>query len=133
MIRAIVDRVVGGEDDVDTQAPAADIDIDELFDALSTQRRRTILHKLATTEYPLTVGTLAEHVAAVENDCTVPEVTTQERKRVYVAIYQTHLNKLEDAGLCEWDEARDEIRATPATEVATAVLTEADQRVGGDA
>ena len=47
---------------------------------------------------------LAEHIAAIENDTTVEDLTKQQRKRVYVSLYQTHVPKMEDAGLVEYDE-----------------------------
>nr|WP_225316448.1 transcriptional regulator [Haloferax sp. CBA1149] len=43
-------------------------------------------------------------VAARENETPVEDVTDEERQRVYISLYQTHLPKLESAGLVRYDE-----------------------------
>jgi len=77
---------------------------DRVFDILSSPRRRYVLYFLRTEPNPIQLTDLAEHVAAWENNTTVEELSTQQRKRVYVSLYQTHLPKLADAGLVEYDE-----------------------------
>jgi DNA-binding transcriptional ArsR family regulator len=76
---------------------------DVLFDILSSARRRFVLHVL-NAEGELELTELAEHVAARENEVDVEDLTKQERKRVYVSLYQTHVPKLRDAGLVDYDE-----------------------------
>ena len=76
---------------------------DVLFDILSSARRRYVLHVL-NTKGEMELTELAEHVAARENDIEVEELTKQQRKRVYVSLYQTHVPKLRDAGLVAYDE-----------------------------
>ncbi|WP_449404894.1 DUF7344 domain-containing protein [Haloferax elongans] len=39
----------------------------------------------------MTVSTIAEEVAARENNCTVAELTSTQRKRVYISLEQNHL------------------------------------------
>lgn len=39
----------------------------------------------------VTISDLSEYVAARENDCTVMELSSTQRERVYVTLYQTHL------------------------------------------
>jgi hypothetical protein len=51
------------------------------------------------------VTDLAEEVAAWENDTTRDQLSSQERKRVYVSLYQTHIPKLASAAVV--DSARD--------------------------
>lgn len=75
---------------------------DVMFDVLSSTRRRQVLH-LLKQEGPMELTELAEHVAAMENDTTVEELTKQQRKRVYVSLYQTHVPRLEEAGLVSYD------------------------------
>lgn len=77
---------------------------DRIFDILSSPRRRYVLYFLRTEPNPIQLTDLAEHVAAWENDTTVEELSTQQRKRVYVSLYQTHLPKLAEAGLVNYDE-----------------------------
>jgi hypothetical protein len=47
---------------------------------------------------------LAGQVAAWEYDTEVDELTEQERKRVYVSLYQTHIPHLDDAGVIEYNK-----------------------------
>ena len=77
---------------------------DRIFDILSSPRRRYVLYFLRTEPNPIQLTDLAEHVAAWENDTTVEELSTQQRKRVYVSLYQTHLPKLAESGLVNYDE-----------------------------
>jgi DNA-binding transcriptional ArsR family regulator len=80
-----------------------DLTQDVVFEVLSSTRRRQVL-SLLKNEGPMELTELAEHVAARENDTTVENLTKQQRKRVYVSLYQTHVPKLEDADLVEYDQ-----------------------------
>lgn len=62
-----------------------------------------VLYYLRKHSEPTTVNDLAEQVAAWENDTEISELTSQQRKRVYVSLYQTHLPKLADTGLVDYD------------------------------
>lgn len=75
-----------------------------LYNALSQKRRRYTLHYLKQRTEPVSVQELAEQVAAWENHKTVQELTSQERKRVYIALYQSHLSTMDAEGLVEYDE-----------------------------
>jgi hypothetical protein len=77
---------------------------DTLYSALTDTRRRYVLHYLKQQGGTVTVRDLAEQVAAWENDTTVAELTSQERKRVYVSLYQSHLSTLHDAGVVHYDK-----------------------------
>lgn len=74
-----------------------------LFTALSNHRRRFTLYACHQADGEMTLSDLAEQVAAWEYDKPLPEVTSNERKRVYTSLQQHHLSKLEDAGLIEFD------------------------------
>lgn len=76
---------------------------DVVFDVLSSKRRRQVL-LLLKNEGPMRLTELAEMVAAMENDTSVDDLTKQQRKRVYVSLYQTHVPKLEDAGLVSYEQ-----------------------------
>jgi len=91
---------------------------DRIFDILSSPRRRYVLYFLRTEPNPIQLTDLAEHVAAWENDTTVEELSTQQRKRVYVSLYQTHLPKLAESGLVNYDDESGEVSIAPkATEI----------------
>jgi len=76
---------------------------DTAFDLLSNARRRLALQYLQEANGPVSIGELATNVAAMENDIPVDEVDSQQRKRTYVSLYQTHVPKLAKAGAVEYD------------------------------
>jgi len=82
---------------------------DRVFDILSSPRRRYVLYYLREHGGPVELTDLAEKLAAWENDTTVAELSPQARKRVYVSLYQTHVPKLQEAGLIEYDSDSGEL------------------------
>lgn len=74
---------------------------DDVFEVLSNSRRRHALRYLRRNGGPVEVGELAEIVAAREEDKRVEEVTSRERKRVYVALKQSHLPRMKEVELVE--------------------------------
>lgn len=82
---------------------------DVVFDILSSPRRRYVLYYLRSTGEPVQLTSLAEKVAAWENDVDPADITDQERKRVYVSLYQTHIPRLADAGFIEYDKESGQI------------------------
>ncbi|AXR81275.1 DUF7344 domain-containing protein [Natrarchaeobaculum sulfurireducens] len=79
---------------------------DVIFELLKNRRRREVLAYLLEAEETVTLGELAEQIAAWENDTDVNALSSDQRKRVYVALYQTHLPKMDDAGIVEYDQDR---------------------------
>lgn len=77
---------------------------DAVFDILSSSRRRYVLFYLRQADEPVELNALAEHVAAWENELPVEELSDQQRKRVYVSLYQTHIPKLDSIGLVDHDQ-----------------------------
>jgi hypothetical protein len=83
---------------------------DELYDLLSNHRRRYVLHFCKRVDGPVSLAEVAEQVAAWEQDKAIAEITSAERKRVYTSLQQTHLDRLDDAGIVEFEG--DEIELT---------------------
>ncbi|MFC4448925.1 DUF7344 domain-containing protein [Halorussus aquaticus] len=79
---------------------------DLIFDVLKNRRRRYTLHYLKQEERPVELSELAEQVAAWENDTTIEGLSANERKSVYTSLYQTHLPKLADAGIVDYNQNR---------------------------
>lgn len=77
---------------------------DVVFDILSSPRRRYVLYYLRQTGEPVQLTDLAEQVAAWENETDPSEITEQERKRVYVSLYQTHIPRLDEVGIVDYDQ-----------------------------
>jgi len=76
---------------------------DEVFDLLSSPRRRYVIYYLQQSDGPVELGRLADEVASWENEISVDELTSQQRKRVYVSLYQTHIPRLEEFGIIDYD------------------------------
>lgn len=88
------------------------IDPANALNVLAFARRRRAIEYIATQEGTISVGELAEYIAAAENDCTINEVTSDERSRVYISLIQQHLPKLERLDLIDYDDDRKEIEPT---------------------
>jgi hypothetical protein len=76
---------------------------EEVFDLLSSSRRRRVLRHLLRDHEPVDLQRLADEVAAAENEKEVDQLTDRERKRVYVSLYQTHIPAMADAGVVDYD------------------------------
>jgi hypothetical protein len=87
---------------------------DVLFDILSNPRRRHALHYLKQRDGPVAVGEMAETLAAWEHGTTRSGITSKQRKRVYTSLYQSHLPKMERAGVVEYDRPRGMVDLTAA-------------------
>lgn len=78
----------------------------EIFDLLKNSRRRKILEYLREHDGSAKLDELAEHIAADENDITVQQLSSDQRKRVYIGLYQCHLPKMDTLGVVEYDKNR---------------------------
>lgn len=94
-----------------------------IFDLLSNSRRRMVLFYLREHGSEITPTELAEEVAAIENDVETADLTHKQRKRVYVSLHQTHLPRLADAGIIEYDRDDGIVRLTEDADVIDSYLT----------
>ncbi|MCU4801640.1 hypothetical protein OB920_14775 [Halobacteria archaeon HArc-gm2] len=103
--------------DSDVRSVATDeSSVDELFDVLTTERRRRVLSIMGGYDSPVPVERLAQDVAAQEADVaamTVPESTVRD---VHVSLHHRHLPKLDDAGLLDYDHDDRTVAPTTATD-----------------
>ncbi|PSP33502.1 hypothetical protein BRC63_10175 [Halobacteriales archaeon QH_10_70_21] len=105
-----------GETGIDA-APAEPMpSLDVVFDVLQNRRRRLVLAALED-DGETTLGDLAERIAGIENDKPPESLDSQERKRVYVGLYQSHLPKMDDAGAVRFDDDRGSVERGPHMDV----------------
>ncbi len=109
------------EDD-EASEPAASLSKDDTFHILQNERRRRVLAYLADTDGPVDMRDIAEQVAAWEHDTTVQQLSSDQRQRVYIALYQSHLPKLADFGLIHYNRSRGIVERTPLADEVTAYL-----------
>ncbi|MFD1515751.1 DUF7344 domain-containing protein [Halomarina rubra] len=110
------------EADVEPSAPET-LAKDDLFHLLQNERRRRAVQYLVEQEGSVDMGSIAEHIAALENDISVAQLTSAQRKRVYVGLYQCHLPKLDEAGVIDYDKNRGTVSRTPLTDSLVPYLT----------
>lgn len=73
---------------------------DEVFEVLSSSRRRQMLYNLHRRGGEADLRDLARDTATAEN---IDPVTDDVIKRLYISLYQTHVPKLEKSGLVRYD------------------------------
>ena len=84
---------------------------DKIFDVLSNERRRYALDYLKRhDDRTVALRELVDHIAATENEIPEEALHYEQRKRVYSSLRQTHLPRLADFGLIEYNEDRGEVR-----------------------
>lgn len=87
---------------------------DEVFEVLSNERRRYALYFLEqrADEGPVDLRELVDQVAAWENDTSIERLDSGDRKCVYTALRQSHLPKLDQHGIVDYDNLRGEVTLT---------------------
>lgn len=96
--------------DVDEQNEL--LEKDDIFHILQNQRRRDSLRYLKKADETVRMRDLAEQVAAWEHDTTLQALTSDERQRVYIALYQSHLPKLDEEGIINYNQSRGIVERT---------------------
>jgi hypothetical protein len=91
-----------GSEEGDTEG----LPLDQVFETLKNSRRRQTLHYLNDNGGEASLSDLAEHIAAIENDVGVEAITSSQRKRVYVGLYQCHLPKMDDMNIIDFEKNR---------------------------
>lgn len=89
---------------------------DEIFEILSNHRRRMVLYYLRQHGNAAAVKELAEEIAAMENEVAVEDVTSEQRKRVYVSLYQTHLPMMAELNVIDYDKEAGSVRLAEHTQ-----------------
>jgi predicted transcriptional regulator len=90
------------------QNGAGGLDPAEIHDVLRNDRRRLVLQRLRDRTEDQPVRELAEYVAGVEAGETPPPRNV--RQSVYVSLHQTHLPKLDELGIVEYDAESKDVR-----------------------
>lgn len=107
------ERAAGRDSTVDTGGWS--IRKDRAFHLLQNPRRRAVFRFLLDHPHrrEFGMGDLAEVVAVWENDTTIDQLTPDQRQRVYISLYQSHLPKLDADDVIEYDKAGGRVEPTP--------------------
>ncbi|RQG95382.1 DUF7344 domain-containing protein [Natrarchaeobius chitinivorans] len=104
----------GGTNGKDDGSDAEDVlSEDEIFHLLQNERRRLVLRYLRDTDSSVRMRDVAEQVAAWEHETTVEALTSKQRQRVYIPLYQSHLSKLDEAGVIDYQKNRGIVERKP--------------------
>jgi hypothetical protein len=85
---------------------------DQVFEVLQSMRRRYTIHYLRRENCTVDFADVTDHVAAWEYNTTPTDLLKEQRKRVYISLYQTHIPALADAGIINYDLETGEIQPT---------------------
>lgn len=99
-----------------TEEETTDLDADGVYHLLQNERRRNVLEYLRGREGPVQMRDIAEQVAAWEHDTTVQALMSDQRQRVYIALYQAHLPKLDKEGIIDYNQSRGIVEKNPAAQ-----------------
>lgn len=120
---------VDAKDSRPTEEGSPSLSDDGMFKVLSNQRRRQVLNYLRDGDGSATVGELAEYIAAEENNTTIQQLSSQERKRVYVSLYQNHLPVMDAANVINYEENRKRVHLLETVTKIEPYLTEDSEGV----
>lgn len=101
-------------------ATGGELSEDLIFDLLSAGRRRAVLRHLEHELDEVSFSDLTEAVAIKEG--LPADGTPDDYKKVYVSLYQTHVPKLEQAGVIEYDRDENTVSLTEKADPVLAYL-----------
>lgn len=82
------------------------LSLDAVYHLLQNKRRRRIIQYLVGVDGAVTRDEIVEKIAVMENPTDRERVGSQARQRVYVALHQIHLPKLDDANVLDYGPDR---------------------------
>lgn len=98
---------------------------DDIFNILRNSRRRAVICHLRTAR-TITLSELAEQIASDECDTSVEQVSSEQRKRVYVSLHQNHLPKMDRKGVVNYDQDRGTVELGDISRVTPYLSSEVD-------
>ncbi len=104
MMHTRVGRDVRGRSQESNMSQTTDtLSKDNIFEVLSSSRRRYVIYYLYSHEGTAELKELARHIAAWESGAPLESITDEETRRVYISLYQTHLPKLAEFDIVRYD------------------------------
>lgn len=118
----------------DVSPPENALSVTELCAVLGHKRRQVAINEVAQSDdRVLPIKTLSRRVAASLYDCEPAQVGHTKYKRIYVSLYQTHLEQLADAGVFLVDDRTNEVQPGPSFQTAQQALDTLAAFVGVEA
>jgi hypothetical protein len=114
--------------------PTDSLDPDDAFWAVSNSRRRQVILSVDGSTDPVPADVLAVEIAAREKQVAPEAVDSGDRKTVYIALTQVHLETLADLGAIRYDEREKTVKKSDTTDLLAEQireLTAACEETGG--
>ncbi|MFC5366347.1 DUF7344 domain-containing protein [Salinirubrum litoreum] len=96
------------------------LDESEVYDILRNDRRRFVIEHLKQSSGRATVGSLADQLASEESGESPPPKNV--RQSVYVSLHQTHLPRLDEAGVVAYDPDSKEVELLDGADAVTVYM-----------
>jgi hypothetical protein len=96
------------------------MDQSEVYDILRNDRRRHVIEQLREEGGRASVGDLADTIAAMESGESPPPRNV--RQSVYVSLHQTHLPKLDEAGVISYESVSKHVELLEGAEEVTVYM-----------
>lgn len=80
-----------------------------MIEILAHPRRRHVILCLREYENSMVLADLADEIAALENETSPMEVPPDEVERVYLSLYHTHVPKLADTGVVQYEQEKNAV------------------------
>jgi hypothetical protein len=96
------------------------LDESEVYDILRNDRRRFVIERLQQNDGRATVGSLADRLASEESGESPPPKNV--RQSVYVSLHQTHLPRLDEAGVVAYDSESKVVELLDGAEAVTVYM-----------
>lgn len=111
--------------------PAVSASIDDVAHILRVERRRAVIRHMDTADGPLELRELSQRIASEELPDDKRVVGSQEYKRVYVGLYQSHLDDMAALGIVEYDDRSKTIHPGPELDGYAGLLDTLEARTDG--
>lgn len=99
------------------------LDKEEIFEVLSNERRRYVLGYLQHHDKgKVELKELVTEVTALENSVSPEQITSEDRKSVYVGLKQIHLPKMDECNIIDYDANQGTVELTEDAEKASMYL-----------
>lgn len=90
------------------------ISTDDVFKLLAHPQRRFVIHHLLRAGTAVPVSELVEQVAAWKANCPIDGLSDDDCQQAAIPLQHTHLSKLADAGVIQYDEDHQLVEVTSA-------------------
>jgi hypothetical protein len=105
-----------------------DLEAVEIHDVLSNERRQMVIDRLRESEGSISARDLSEYIAERETGESPPPRNI--RQSAYVSLHQTHLPKLDELGIVEYDQSEKTVELDEAASREVGVYMETVPKYG---